>query len=247
MSSNEVNSILEKLRKLKNIEEGARSVGGFEEAANAAGKYQDMLLKYNLSEEQVKSHRMEQKIRMLESILDCKRYEMMHTTGWVEKLVKAVAHSCMCRVVNLKSVGKVNKSILGEEHNVASALYIIEQLVSKISIALEFARKRGEFGGETRAVFSRGFLIGAVDAIITKLNAQERDVAKPNTEMGLMVINKRELATRFMMDKYKHLRTVGEKKVSNGSQFGYMKGHEAGSNMDINKGTNFSPKKFIGR
>lgn len=234
MSQNEVNSILDKLRKLANLKEGAEAVGSYEEAANAAAKFQDLLLKHNLTEKQVMDHGIEKKARMLEKHFDCMEYNIGNSTGWVERLVSAVAHSCLCRVVRLGHT-KATKSILGEEHNVLAAVYMTEQLISKISIASSVSWRLYK-GAEKKGAFIRGFLLGAVNAICERLHKQEEEIAKPNTEMGLMVIDKRALATRFMMDKYQNLRSARPSSISSSSSDGYGRGVAAGRAMDINKG-----------
>lgn len=243
-----VNEILEKLRKLKNLEDGANAVGSFEEAANAASKYQEMLLKHNLTEQQVTDHAVQDKIRMLEHIFDVEAFKLYQDAKWAAKLTSAVAHSYMCRVVNLRSKGKFVKSILGEEQNVLAAVYTIEQLVAKIHICLQLALKRDfnkAVDGGRKGVWCRSFLMGAVDAIVTRMTKVEEEIAKPNTEMGLMVISKRALATRFMMDKYTSLRTSRASYYVNGNTSGYGYGHAAGSKLDINKGVGGAGRKMI--
>lgn len=245
--------LLDKLMKLKNLKEGAESVGSHAEAENAAAKFQQLLLKHNLDEQAVLSAGVEKKAQMLHSELDLDPLQAKTEAEWVKKLATAVAHFSMCKVVvhttyrHRYDQGKL--SILGEKHNVATALFIIEQLISKIDIASKQAFKVYH-GHEKRNTFRRGFLIGAVEAITVRLHKEEKEAieqqkqeqtssgvaATKNNNMGLMVIDKRALATRFMEDKFPNLQYTKNRQTNLSGRDGKEKGYEAGSKMDIHKG-----------
>lgn len=91
--------LLDKLNKLKNLEEGAKSVGSMEEAANAAEKFQALLLKYNLDEETVLSEGVKAKVQMLCSEYDLDKIQSKTEAGWLKKLVLIIAKHCICKVV----------------------------------------------------------------------------------------------------------------------------------------------------
>ena len=225
--------LLDKLNKLKNLQEGAASVGSLAEAEVAAQKYMELLMKFNLTEEAVINHGVQAKLQMLCSEVDLKQYFAYTASDWADKLVRKVAYYCMC-----KAVGHCNNtiSILGEKQNVATALYLIEQIVSKVHIAFKHAWRdyRGE---ENQKMFRRGFLIGAVESIAVKLSEQQEVMNKANTGMELMIVNKRELATKFMHQKFPNTVSARSRSGQGLSGIGgYQRGVEAGKGIGLNKG-----------
>jgi hypothetical protein len=231
---NEVQTILEKLRKLKNLQEGAAAVGSIQEAANAAARFQEILLKHNLSEEEVMRHSVERKLEMVNGILDCSQYRIMRKNVWADKMIPAIANTCMCRVVNLS--GTTKKSILGEKQNVEAAFYMIEQMISKTVIACQLSWDKYT-GDEGRGIYWNGFLSGCTDAIIARLMAEETRHVAENKEMGLMVINKRDLATKYMHQVFGNgLRGSRLGSAGKSGYDGKEHGRRAGENMSLNKG-----------
>lgn len=245
--------LLDKLNKLRNLEEGAKSVGSHEEAANAAAKYQDLLLKYNLDEQAVVSHGIQKKAQMLTAEFDLDLYQSKTESNWLNMLVNSVAHFCMCKTVKTVSAGERHRydqgviTILGEKHNVATVFYLVEQLMSKIDIACKMSYKVYT-GFESRNTFRRGFLIGAVQTIHVRFHEKEKEILEkskqgaefgkvaPNTNMGLMIVDKRALATRFMNDKFPNLIKVKARAKSLTGNDGRREGIIAGSKMELNRG-----------
>lgn len=223
--------LLEKLNKLKNLEEGARSVGSLEEASTAANKYQELLLKHNLSEEEVIQHGLKEKISMLMEGLNLKNYFAYKASDWLKRLIKAVSKSMLCSYI---ITDEYEITIVGESNNVAATIYILEQLVAKIKIAFNSAWK-AYTGAENQKKFRRGFLVGAADAIRAKLYEQEQELVVANKGLGLMVISKRDLADKYMREQFSVV-TSKSRSGNVGSTGGYSKGLEAGKNMSINKG-----------
>lgn len=233
-----VHSLLEKLQKLKNMADGAHAVGNYAEAENAASKFQELLMKHNLDEKQVMAAGVAEKVKMLEEKFDMRPYVFGGTVTWLNTLVSVVAKSSMCSVLNF---GGTKKSIFGEPHNVGACLYMVEQIVSKISVALQVSLKAYN-GCENRGVYTRGFLNGAVTAIAARLRTDETKITE-NKEMGLMVINKRAMSRRFMLDKYKTKpgRSTG---MGGASNDGYGAGTKVGAAMGLNKGLNVNQKQI---
>lgn len=224
--------LLNKLNKLRNLAEGAAAVSSAAESANAAGKYQELLLKYNLSDEQVTQAGIKAKIQMMDSVV-------VEEEVWMHYLMNAVIRSCMCQPLLDNIQGKKVYHILGEKHNVAVAEYMIEQLVRKSLVAFEVEwYQNRKWVKEPKAVYRKSFLMGCGDAIIAKLHDQEKAMtaAKENTGMELMIINKRALATRFMHDKYPNTQRVGSRINKGASRNGYESGKEAGRGINVDKG-----------
>jgi hypothetical protein len=229
--------LVDKLNKLKNLEEGATAVGSMKEAANAAARFQELLLKYNLDEDEVlKSGSSAAKIQMLHERFDFTPFAKAayggYNIAWVQKLASSVSKHCMCAVI--LSYDKKRLNILGEKNNVALAIYFIEQLIVKIHTAAHIAWRLHD-GGENKYVYYRAFMMGCVDAIISKLYEEQEKIIRENTGMELMIVSKMDLARRFMKDKFSSISrvTIGKGTVR-GS--GYEDGKTAGASMGLNKG-----------
>lgn len=221
--------LLRKLSKLRNLAEGARAVGSLAEAENAAEKYQELLLKHNLDDQAVINHGVQEKIKMLHSQIDA------GTDKWMHKLIRDIAHHCMCRTVrDMNSRDGRLFHILGESVNVAVAMYMIEQLLDKITIAYKSAWMFYK-GEEKRHMFKKSFYFGAVDAIAMRIVRQEVKLQLENKEMGLMLVGKRELATTFMEQKFPELKMSKARNTRGSSLSGYEQGKAAGSRMDLDK------------
>lgn len=234
--------LLAKLNKLKALEEGARAVNSQEEAANAASKFQALLLKWNLDADEVMSASVQKKIEMLTDSFDASEYKYYKASDWIEKLTKGVAYYSMCRVITNRHTYKI--TLVGESQNVAAALYILEQLIAKVTAAYESAWKMYE-GSETRGIFRRGFVNGAVVMIYAKLAKEEKAVATVTTGMELMLVNKRQLVQDYLNERFPRLRTVKQRATHIRSEDGYGEGVEAGRNIEVNKGVERGGQKYL--
>lgn len=235
--------VLAKLNKLKNLEEGARSVGSLAEAENAAAKFQDLLYKYNLDEEQVRNSTLAEKIQMGKEQVDLTDFYGYRAADWAYDLLRAVAKHSMC-VTILTDKYKVH--VLGEKHNVSLAIYFTEQLASKIEHAYRFAWTAYK-GDEDNRTFRRGFLRGAVLAISTRLRVEEKRAsdAPENNGLAMVLVNKRQQAMDFLKQEYPDSTcrkvTIG----ATGGRDGFGKGVEAGKAMGINKGIGGADRKRL--
>lgn len=232
--------LLNKLAKLKNLKDGAEAVGSTEEAANAAEKLVYLLLKHGLTEQDLASHSIKTKIKMMDSSIDFTKFPDWRQSDWAKRLIKTVAHYCMCTY--FYDVKHVN--IIGSPENVATAIYIAEQLGSKINNAY-LAAKRSYKGKESVGTYKRGFLTGCVEAINDKLQRQETKMESAENKFAVMVLNNRALANKFMEQKYPDLITVKVREINPTSRSGYETGKEAGRKMEVNKGIEGKPAKRI--
>jgi hypothetical protein len=244
MSVNEIpKEILDKLNKLKNLEEGARSVGSYSEAENAAARFQQLLYKYNLDEEQVRNSHLEEKIRMSNEEIDLSRFYGYRAANWAQDLLSAVAKHSMCIVI---ITGKWKVHVLGEKQNVNLAIYFSEQLASKIEHAYKFSWTAYK-GEEDQKTFRRGFLRGAVMAISMRLRVEEKKAttAPENNGLSLVLANKRQQAMDFLKTEFPNSCSRTKKWNQAGGEDGFGRGKEAGGNMSLNKGLGSVDKKRL--
>lgn len=240
--------LMSKLQKLKNLKEGAEAVGSTHEAENAAAMLTKLLLLHNLEMEDVEKAGIEAKVKMADVEYDLDEKQAKTEAGWLEILVHAVAHHCMCKVLkkakmfNSHAYDQGRLIIIGDKTNVATVFYIVEQLIVKIDIACKGAWKQYD-GDEKRNTFRRGFLRGAVAAIKRRLWLQEEEMkeeinmssGKVPHSMAMVLANKRQEAEDYMMTKFKP-RTVKTRASSLSGYGGYVEGMKAGEKMDIHRG-----------
>ena len=130
--------------------------------------------------------------------------------------------------------------IIGESNNVATTLYMVEQLISKINIACKEAWKTYSKNGgyEKRNTFRRGFLVAAVNAIGDKLDRQRDNIIHQpeNKGMDLMIVTKAKMAEERMMELFPNLKFSSRRSTSLSGMSGAVQGYRAGSQMELNKG-----------
>lgn len=240
-------NVIAKIQKLLNLQEGAKAVGNLAEAENAAMRVQEFLLKHNLSLDEVKESQIEAKAKMVMEDFDLDAHQGKSDANWVHSLITVIANYSLCRAIKLsETVGARHNydqgfvKILGETNNVAIVKFTVEQLISKIHIAEKLAWKV-YIGPEKRNTFKRGFLVGAVVGIKSKLREQESQLTSTNTQMGLMVINKKDAVNKFYADQFPGARVRGNKQLM--SRDGKNQGYAAGYNMNINKGVGGNSSK----
>lgn len=229
--------LVEKIQKLENLREGAEAIGSMAEAENAAMRIQELLFKHNLTMDQVSATKIREKVTMMQDKFDLDPHQAKTEADWLAKLIFAISPLFMCQAV--KTTTRRHRydqgimTILGEKNNVAVVIYTVEQLINKIDVAEKMEWKRYA-GHEKRNTFRRGFLVGAVAGITSKLRAQQEELKRENNSLALMVINKQKEVEKFTQEVFPRLKTA--RAASLMSRDGRSSGYEAGRNMNINRG-----------
>lgn len=254
-------NIIDRIQKLINLKEGAEAVNSLAEAENASARLQEMLLKYNLSIEDVKKSKVEQKAEIEDKWVPI--YADKRESFWIPKLYWAIARNNLCYA----SFSERAVWIVGEKHNVELVLYIAEQMVNKIRIAEKFSWKnydkenRNNPVAEKRGTYRRGFFEGAALGIDQRLQREREEMEAEANKMALMIISKEKVVNDYMEEKYwapakqrrkealesedntntkKKSRKIkirkGPRELS--SNDGYKNGYDSGLAMNINKGLN---------
>ena len=235
--------LLDKLNKLKALEEGAQAVGSTHEAENASAKYQAILLEYNLTDQDVQKSSIEAKIKVLMDDFDVTGFFAWKASGWVEKLVRTICRHSFCETVTNYNSTRVH--IIGEKDNVAMVFYFVEQLVEKIKVAYNIAWKEYE-GTENMKLFRRGFLTGAVDAINSRLykeSIQAINVATvANPGLALVLKSKKDIVKAKKDELFNPDLLSKVRSGFSSSKSGYVSGHQAGSGLSLNRGKGKSQK-----
>lgn len=194
--------IFKKLQALFNLQEGATAIGSLEEAETAGLMAQKLLMKYNLSADEVSHHKIAQKAKMTNESIQTGEMGDKREGDWITKLYTGVATSNLCKVSTTRGFVR----IFGHEINVALVLYICEQMTDKIRIVEKMAFKKYETtgGNEKRGTFRRGFFEGAAVGVTTKLREEKQEMA--TNEFAVMIISKEAEVQEYLYELYPYLR-----------------------------------------
>ena len=219
--------ILEKIQKLKALQESAEKLGSIEEAANAAAQTQRLLVKYNLSLEEVDAHIPEKEVSH-ESF--CCSYETKKSEStWVISLYHQISRFNFCSVI---AINKYKIHLVGEKYNREVVKDLCESLIPRIR-NLEKESWRTYSGLEKRGTFRRGFLVGVVKGIMMKLEYEMFRLKEEEPKLDGLILVKTESVKKYINDNFY---TKNGKSHRLSSQSGKSMGIEAGKNMSINRG-----------
>lgn len=231
--------ILAKLKKILELQEGAKAVGNLAEAEAAARRAQTLLLKHNLELADVEGYNAD-KLVIHRIEFDFSDEYVKTESDWVPKLVGVIARHNLCRVIlsysyedQIKKRQPTLYNILGTELNVMAAEYISRQLITKVRYA---ARKAWSTytGIEKRNTFIRGFLRGAVIGIHAQLEEQRKqDIAVQSN--ALVVVDQHKSAVdRAVQEIFGNLKSRKANSLSGASGVG--EGVKFGKSVNVNRG-----------
>lgn len=230
MTNNIPPELYERLQKLLRKSESAKELGSLEEAEAFAMKAQQILMEYNLTEDQIDlSH----KEKVIEDYMQDKDFLPKNESRWLVLLYHCICKHHLCRGIS-HSHGKYGFSIFGEKTNVEIVKYICDQLEVRIRILAKEAYRSYQ-GHEKRNAFYRGFFFGAVEGIDAKLSENKQEIIKNNENLYGLIVRKNEEVNKAVKETYGG--TLGRGKgtrtsAAHGREIGYQKG----KSMEIHKG-----------
>lgn len=225
-------SIIDKLRKLKKLQESATKVGSLAEAENAAHKIQELLFKYNLEMSSVDFDKEQTPID--EFNIDLNPKMKKHENNWIWKLYMGICD------VNDVHFGwfvsnKKKISLIGHKINIEITEFMCEQLIYKFRILAKESYKEYT-GSDKKATYLRSFLIAATQAIIGKLLYQKHQMNLSHNHSVTISIS--GAVSNWIKNKALDFKPKTVRKTQSSSEEGFIKGKEAGEKLEINKGIN---------
>ena len=174
----DLDKIKEKIQKLMALQEGAMKVGSFNEAANAAEKIQILLMKYNLSLDEVGTQKERSQMHHVRFSMDDIGFNSKQGTC-VIILLRSAAKFNLCKVVTHTGLKRqfIGATILGNAESIELTRYTYDQLYNKVK-ALESLEWKTYMGNDLRGKFKRGFYMGAAMAISAKVAKIREDMEK---------------------------------------------------------------------
>jgi hypothetical protein len=233
--------ILAKIRKLKNLYESAKKIDSEGEACQAAKAIRNLLLEYNLTMEEVE---MSQDASDKEEIVQesASGYDYKSIGGyWEYELTSTICRYNLCRCYMLGNTYK-NLVILGKEQNIKMVRWTVDMLKERL-VALSKDRFK-EFQKQcldnqvrpySKDKFQRNYLMGCVDGLRRKLK-EERDREKAQEEEQASKITSLVVCNDAAIDEYTK-KTWGQTKTRNvryESNNARNLGYKDGRNIELN-------------
>lgn len=229
MDENEV--ILSRIQKLLRLSTSSNP----NEAAVAAGKAQELLLKYNLSMTQVEGYSAEKQEPIIE---DIQRFGK-NLVDWKFSLAHVVARNNLCQVFS-----RGNSIVwVGRDTNMQVARFLTDTLIADLErLGTQYwngvllLRKLGLAQGESAYIHGRvyksGFYTGAIEVIKERLRASKQSLTV-DPDMNALVVREDDAVALFVKNNYNlHYSS----RYLNTNAAGYSAGREAGGLVSFKTG-----------
>ena len=210
------------------------------EAETAARMAQKLLLKFNLTMEEVDSTVINGEMMVGDELYEMGKIWKKSEGNWIVNLYGAVARNNLCRIITKSRYGGRNWAVIGKDIyiigkmiNVELIDFMCKQLIPRIRVGESNAWKTYE-GWEKRGKYKRGYLVGCVGGIGNQLHAQMQESKVENKNLNALIVVNDKLVDTYVSDKWPHLGTGRGSSTS--SSDGYSKGRKDGRSMAIHKG-----------
>lgn len=230
--------ILERLKKLLALEEGAKALDSLEEAAVAASKIQSLLLTYNLELADVQSHIAGSKKEDFEiRRIKVKDLQSKIEGKWIKRLFTKLCKYNLCENIVIYSPGHRQEdeiAIIGLTTNIDIVEFLAMQLIERLK-TIEGRFWRGYSGPTKRNAYKRAFLMGAAIGIGDKLQIQWEAAQQSSVSVTALVVNNKIAIQNFIQAEMGNINTGKASAPLSGTD-AMVKGYQTGKNMDIHKG-----------
>jgi len=233
-------TIIERVQKLMQLQEGATEIGSLEEAANAAEKVQRLLMKYNLELSDISRHSPDSAQKIGKAIyrdVIAKKNEGQ----WIYRLYSVLATHNFCDIIytNFYDIAQNKKNrfvnLIGTKDNVEVVKFLAEQLEMRLRILEKKAWDRAKPYGEKRNAFRRGYFMGAAHGINAQLTEVKKSMIRESTTTSALVIQNDTLLAEAVANLFPNLKPGKRPKALSGKVGGSI-GYQDGKNISINAG-----------
>lgn len=244
------NNIKEKIAKLLRQSESNEKNGSeaaLNEAMVAMAKVQEMLAKYNLDIEAVRSHDEKSKQTLIK---DQEDLTLVKTEGkWVKLLYQVISTHNLCQII-YSDRGKLRYTvwILGEPHNIELVKFLCEILQPKLRkmARTSWAEYSRGYGESKKNAYIRAYLQGAVLGIDYKLRDEKKNVYQSQPQYQALVRVKGVELENFVNQSFPNLK-IGRGTSQLSSSDGTQHGIRDGRNINLQKpisNSGFGPKQL---
>lgn len=243
-TENELDKIVNRIRKLHAKAESAKSIGSLAEAETFAAAVEKMLVKHKLSMSSLQVAQMEKDEPVSEFWWVPQQAGFKRTKtrqGWSEDLAQAVAKAHFCGLFVIP--GSNGLSFIGRKSDRDVCVYaynILRRTAEELS-QREYVKKFYEMKNLGMVEGARGFkaswLAGFVDGIRHKYYQEELERKRNAASTGTsLVILDQAHAAVAQYKKDKKAKTVKGGVLDRSNRDGYRAGHAAGSSASVDQG-----------
>lgn len=238
-------SIKERLHKLIKLQKGAEEIGSLHEAENAAARIRALLIKYNLELEDAKSPEDKGNLIVKGLKWDLKPLMQRHEGKWIINLISAISFSNMCKIIILDKDHTV-VDLIGTDINSDITQYMTSYLVHNLRIIGK--KEFRQYTGDTkRNTWLRGFYLGAVQSLTTRLMEERKKSTRDSKTNQLMIVRDQDVK-EYINNKYEGRLGKANTSSRTSGMDGVKRGREVGKSIGLNKGVGGSNRntKLIG-
>lgn len=256
----DINSILSRLKKLQRLYEGAKAINSEAEAQNAAAKIQNLLTQYNLSMVDLEAAvDDEPKTNVTEEKLD-DSWQRKCGGFWDRLLLYGICkYNFCCMIVSSQYTHRTNRNgkmvfenrhkyiVIGEPQNIEVVKWLFNVLAGQLyRLALKRYEEYREddrqavmrlFVGEKkmhRGTFLRSYLAGAAKGVQDKLREERERELQAQVQVNALVLRHDQQLNDYVAENYKDLRASKPGHI--GSYQAMQQGREDGRKVNITRG-----------
>ena len=234
----QIDKVLKTLRQLKNMYEGAKKINSEGEAAAAAAAIQRLLLKYNLSMEQVDMTEPDKDPILKENVSG---FTYKSIGGdWEMYLTSVLCRHNFCRCLQYGTIHKL--VIVGKRENIETVKWLRDMLSERYVNFSKTKYKEYIESGEyykpmSKDRYQRGYLKGCAAGLDAKLTEEEKKDKEQDVEFGAkvtaLVVRNDAAIEEFIANEWGKL---GKSRRSGTRASGaFYEGYEEGKKTEIYK------------
>jgi hypothetical protein len=225
--------LIEKLRKIKAMAEGAKAIGSMQEAEAFAAMLQQLMLRHKIDMTDVEFAETEKDEPIGKHVVDWQEMKYGNRRiGWIEQLAHVVSRAYFCRF--LVCTGSSRITLVGRKTDTEVAEFMLVTLVRSAErlVRQEYQRYRKENPGAD----TKGFQVSFMHAFAQRLRqrfAEERAKAAPTNSMALVRVDKADNAVvQYMNDNYRR-KANGIGESTRGNVAGAQRGRAMADAMNL--------------
>ena len=234
MAKEDLNKIWDKIRKISALKQSATEIGEEGEAQAAAAAITRLLLKYDLSLDDIPDEEKTKNKIVLRDIDFRVSYDNLQ---WFSFLIGSVCNANSCqhftgvKMSDKNKIVKVHK-VVGREKNVEIVLYLVSFLSNHFLSAARKKRKISSYSSVQ--LFMKSFLLGCVFGLTKKLEQEKKSFTESEVT-ALTVRTSQEIDDFF---KEQNLRITDGRKstIRELDPSSFSDGVEVGKNTEISQG-----------
>lgn len=246
-SDKQLDNVLNKLKKLKSLYEGALEINSENEAAAAAAAINRLLLQYNLSMDEIGTDDEKEADKVLHEVTSGFTYKSIGG-AWEHSLTTVLCRWNFCRCY---IYGRSHKTlmIIGKRENLETVKWLREMLSERF---VSFSKDRYKEYKKTREyamnpigrdTYQRSYLIGAAEGLDAKLKEEDKLNKAEDEVFGAkitsLVVRNDQAVKEYVEEMFgKAGKRRSSQKYNSAREFGYKDGKNTNLHKQVTSSAN---------